>query len=75
MFDAYKNSFDRMNINYRIVKADTGVMGGLLSEEFQAETEIGEDVLVLCDKCEFSSNLEIIFNKVVFPFPLLPSIK
>lgn len=59
MFDAYKNSFDRMNINYRIVKADTGVMGGLLSEEFQAETEIGEDVLVLCDKCSFSSNLEI----------------
>ena len=59
MFDAYKNSFDKMNINYRIVKADTGVMGGLLSEEFQAETEIGEDVLVLCDKCEFSSNLEI----------------
>lgn len=59
MFDAYKNSFDRMNINYRIVKADTGVMGGLLSEEFQAETEIGEDVLVLCDKCAFSSNLEI----------------
>jgi len=59
MFDAYKNSFDRMNINYKIVKADTGVMGGLLSEEFQAETEIGEDVLVLCDKCDFSSNLEI----------------
>lgn len=59
MFDAYKNSFDRMNISYKIVKADTGVMGGLLSEEFQAETEIGEDVLVLCDKCSFSSNLEI----------------
>ncbi len=66
MFEAYKNSFDRMNINYRIVKADTGVMGGILSEEFQAETEIGEDVLVLCDKCDFSSNLEItkhVFNK------------
>ena len=59
MFDAYKNSFDRMNINYKIVKADTGVMGGLLSEEFQAETEIGEDALVLCDKCSFASNLEI----------------
>ena len=59
MFEAYKNSFDRMNINYRIVKADTGVMGGLLSEEFQAETEIGEDILVLCDKCDFSSNIEI----------------
>lgn len=59
MFEAYKKSFDRMNINYRIVKADTGVMGGFLSEEFQAETEIGEDVLVLCDKCDFSSNLEV----------------
>ena len=59
MFDAYKNSFDRMGLKYRIVRADTGVMGGLLSEEFQAETEIGEDVLVLCDKCDFSSNLEV----------------
>ncbi len=59
MFDAYKNAFDRMGLKYRIVRADTGVMGGLLSEEFQAETEIGEDVLVLCDKCDFSSNLEV----------------
>ena len=59
MFNAYKNAFDRMGLNYRIVKADTGVMGGLLSEEFQAETEIGEDILVLCDKCDFSSNIEV----------------
>jgi len=59
MYNAYKNSFDRMNINYRIVKADTGVMGGILSEEFQAETDIGEDVLVLCNNCDFSSNLEV----------------
>lgn len=59
MFNAYKRAFDRMNLNYRVVKADTGVMGGLLSEEFQAESEIGEDVLVLCDKCDFASNLEI----------------
>ena len=59
MFNAYKRAFDRMNLNYRVVKADTGVMGGLLSEEFQAESAIGEDVLVLCDKCDFASNLEI----------------
>ncbi len=59
MFEAYKKSFDRMEIDYKIVKADTGVMGGLLSEEFQAVTDIGEDVLVLCDQCDFSSNLEI----------------
>lgn len=59
MYDAYKRAFDRMNIKYRVVTADTGVMGGLLSEEFQAETEIGEDILVLCDTCDFSSNIEV----------------
>lgn len=59
MFNAYKNAFDRMGINYRIVKADTGVMGGLLSEEFQAITPIGEDTVVYCDDCGYSSNLEV----------------
>ncbi len=59
MYDAYCKIFDRMQINYRIVKADTGVMGGLLSEEFQAISEIGEDTLVVCDESGFSSNLEI----------------
>ena len=53
MFDAYKKSFDRMKMDYKIVRADTGVMGGLLSEEFQAVTPIGEDTLVLCDHCDF----------------------
>ena len=59
MYDAYKNSFDRMKLNYKIVKADTGAMGGLLSEEFQAITSIGEDIVVLCDTCDFSSNIEV----------------
>lgn len=64
MYEAYKNCFDRMDINYRIVKADTGVMGGLLSEEFQAETDIGEDTLVLCNSCNYSSNLEVSTHKI-----------
>lgn len=59
MDKAYRNSFDRMGLNYKVVTADTGVMGGLLSEEFQAVTEIGEDTLVLCDACDFSSNIEV----------------
>lgn len=59
MFDAYKKIFDRVGLDYKIVTADTGVMGGLLSEEFQALSEIGEDTLVLCKTCDFSSNLEI----------------
>lgn len=59
MAKAYNNMFDRMDIDYRVVKADTGAMGGRLSEEYQAVSEIGEDVLVLCDKCDFASNIEI----------------
>ncbi|MBQ3460544.1 MAG: proline--tRNA ligase [Solobacterium sp.] len=58
-FNAYKNIMDRLHLNYRIVRADTGVMGGLLSEEFQALTPMGEDILVLCDSCDLSSNIEV----------------
>jgi len=59
MFDAYKRIFDRLGIDYKIVRADTGVMGGELSEEFQAVTDIGEDILVLCETCDFASNIEV----------------
>ena len=58
MFDAYKDIFDEIGIDYRIVKADTGIMGGLLSEEFQAITPIGEDSVIYCD-CGYSSNEEV----------------
>ncbi len=59
MFNAYKASFDEIGVDYRIVKADTGIMGGLLSEEFQAITPIGEDKIAYCDACSYASNTEI----------------
>lgn len=59
MKKAYINAFNEMGLNYKIVKADTGVMGGLLSEEFQAISPIGEDTVVYCENCGYSSNLEI----------------
>ena len=59
MYDAYKSIFDRLGINYKTVKADTGVMGGLLSEEFQAITDIGEDKLIICENCDYASNIEV----------------
>ena len=62
-FNAYKNIMDRLHLEYRIVRADTGVMGGLLSEEFQALAPMGEDILVLCDSCGFSSNIEVAATK------------
>lgn len=62
MRDAYNKIFDRLGIEYKIVKADTGDMGGSLSEEYQAVTDIGEDILVLCEKCAYASNLEVSTN-------------
>ena len=62
MFNAYHKLFTELGIDYTVVKADTGAMGGLLSEEFHAITDIGEDTLVLCDSCDYSSNLEVSQN-------------
>lgn len=62
MFDAYHKLFTELGIDYTVVKADTGAMGGILSEEFHAVTDIGEDTLVLCNRCDYSSNLEISAN-------------
>ncbi len=59
MKDAYNKIYNRLGINYKIVKADCGAMGGSLSEEYQAVTNIGEDTLVLCNSCDYSTNLEI----------------
>lgn len=59
MKQAYNNVYDRLGINYKIVRADVGAMGGSLSEEYQAITDIGEDTIVLCDNCDYSSNIEV----------------
>ena len=64
MYDAYCKIFNRMDIDYKIVRASVGAMGGTLSEEYQAITDIGEDVLVLCDKCDYASNMEVATHKI-----------
>lgn len=58
-YEAYHRICKEVGLDYVVVKADTGVMGGLLSEEFQAVTDIGEDILVLCNKCNYASNIEV----------------
>ncbi|MFA6330425.1 MAG: proline--tRNA ligase [Clostridia bacterium] len=59
MYKAYTNIFNRIGLDFTVVKADTGVMGGFLSEEFHAVTDIGEDTLVICDDCHYSTNLDV----------------
>ena len=59
MYGAYKRIFDRVGLDYKIVTASCGVMGGTLSEEWQAVCDIGEDTLVLCNKCGLATNIEV----------------
>jgi len=66
---AYINICDRLGLNYRIVKADSGAIGGNESEEFMALCEIGEDTIVYSDESDFASNYELYSLEVGAPSP------
>ena len=55
---AYCAILDELALDYRVVRADNGQIGGLLSEEFQILTPVGEDTLVLSDESDYAANLE-----------------
>ncbi len=58
MRDAYNNIFRRCGLNFRSVEADTGSIGGKDSEEFMVLSQTGEDEIVVCDSCDYASNVE-----------------
>lgn len=59
MYDAYKAIFDRLGVEYRIVQADAGAIGGSRTNEFQLLAEAGEDALLVSDSSDFAANVEI----------------
>lgn len=58
MREAYKAVFRRVGLDYRIVSADSGAMGGSTSAEFQILAETGEDAIVVCSNCDYAANVE-----------------
>ncbi|MDO9158152.1 MAG: proline--tRNA ligase, partial [Burkholderiaceae bacterium] len=58
MAQAYRRIFDRFGLTYRAVAADSGAIGGDLSEEFQVIAATGEDAIVYCPHSEYAANLE-----------------
>lgn len=58
MYDTYKRIFDRLGINYKIVLADTGAIGGNGSHQFMALSEVGESNIVYCDDCHYAADEE-----------------
>ena len=58
MAKAYRKIFDRFGLTYRAVAADSGAIGGDLSEEFQVIAATGEDAIVYCAQSDYAANME-----------------
>ncbi len=58
MAGAYRKIFDRFGLRYRAVAADSGAIGGDLSEEFQVIAATGEDAIVYCPNSDYAANME-----------------
>jgi prolyl-tRNA synthetase len=58
MAQAYRRIFDRFGLRYRAVAADSGAIGGDLSEEFQVIAATGEDAIIYCPSSDYAANIE-----------------
>jgi len=58
MFEAYKRIFRRAGVMFRPVEADSGAIGGSFTHEFHVLAQSGEDAVLSCDACEYTSNAE-----------------
>jgi prolyl-tRNA synthetase len=58
MFEAYKRIFDRCGLNYVIVEADPGQIGGGVNHEYMALSEVGEDLFVSCENGDYLADVE-----------------
>ncbi len=61
--EAYKAIFNRLGLGYKIVKADSGAIGGEISEEFHVLAESGEDTLAFSEESEIAINAELLINE------------
>ncbi|OBV29611.1 proline--tRNA ligase [Helicobacter sp. CLO-3] len=58
MHRAYSQIFSDLGLDFRVVEADSGAIGGSGSKEFMVLADSGEDTLVVCESCEYAANLE-----------------
>lgn len=58
MEQVYRRIFEALGLNFRVVEADSGAIGGSGSKEFMVLAESGEDTIVVCSKCDYASNIE-----------------
>jgi prolyl-tRNA synthetase len=58
MKQAYSNTFRRCGLDFKMVEADSGTIGGSFSHEFMVLADSGEDAVAFCDSCDYASNVE-----------------
>jgi len=58
MYDAYERIFDRCGLDYVVVEAESGAMGGARSHEFMIPSPVGDDMYVQCPGCGYAANVE-----------------
>jgi len=58
----YKKIFTRLGLDFRVVQADSGAIGGDGSKEFHVLADSGEDTIVVCEACDYGANIETIFE-------------
>ena len=63
MKEAYKKILDRLGLQFKIVKADSGAIGGDASEEFHVLAENGEDTIAISDSSDFAINTELLLEE------------
>jgi prolyl-tRNA synthetase len=74
MEETYRRIFSRVGLDFRVVEADSGAIGGSGSKEFVVLTDAGEDTIVCCEACEYGANIEAakrarpLYEKVLSPF-------
>ena len=68
--EAYQKIFERLAVRYVIVSAVSGAMGGSASEEFLAESEVGEDTYVRCLESGYAANVEAVITAVPEALPI-----
>ncbi|MFI5253022.1 MAG: proline--tRNA ligase [Bacteroidota bacterium] len=62
--EAYKKMFTRAELNFFIVGASSGAMGGSASQEFMIESDAGEDTCAVCSSCGYAANLEVASSSI-----------
>ncbi|MBD3807343.1 MAG: proline--tRNA ligase [Epsilonproteobacteria bacterium] len=58
MEETYKKIFTRLGLDFRVVEADSGAIGGNGSKEFMVLADSGEDTIVVCRSCDYGANIE-----------------